>query len=207
MAEIKIEKKSPIWPWILLVIAVIAIVAYFVYNNDNDDNSIYDNESHDEQMNTNSNTYEDAQHTDATSAAQEFENSVTDSTRIGIDSTYTKTAIINLAKVVSMKADELNVQPSIALENLKYYSDERDGMPNTELAESSDVINFKTVSNDIVAVLEILQTKNYPSLQDEVAELKQTSNKIDNNMAAKEQQVTIQTFFTKARKVVNNMNT
>lgn len=207
MAEIKIEKKSPIWPWILLVIAVIAIVAYFVYNNDNDDNSIYDNESHDEQMNTNSNTYEDAQHMDATSAAQEFENSVTDSTRIGIDSTYTKTAIINLAKVVSMKADELNVQPSIALENLKYYSDERDGMPNTELAESSDVINFKTVSNDIVAVLEILQTKNYPSLQDEVAELKQTSNKIDNNMAAKEQQVTIQTFFTKARKVVNNMNT
>ncbi|PKQ45054.1 hypothetical protein [Confluentibacter flavum] len=212
MAEIKIEKKSPIWPWILLVIAVIAIVAYFVYNSDNDDDTIYDNDMNDERMDTNSNTYEDgyqstAPYTSSTSAIQEFENSVTDSTRIGTDSTYTKTAIINLAKVVSMKADELNLQPSIALENLRYYSNRRDGMTNSELPESSDVINFKTVSNDIVAVLEILQTNSYPSLQDEIAELKQTSNKIDNSIATKEQQSTIQTFFTKARKVVNNMNT
>lgn len=207
MAEIKIEKKSPIWPWILLVIAVIAIIAYFLYNNN--DNSIYDNGGNSETMDTISNTYEEstAPHMGSTSAVQEFENSVKDSTRIGIDSTYTKTATINLAKVVLMKADELNLQPSIALENLRYYSDQSDGMTNSELPERSDIINFKTVSNDIVAVLEILQTKSYPSLQDEVAELKQTSNKIDNNMATKEQQGTIQAFFTKARKVVNNMNT
>ncbi len=33
MAEIKIEKKKPIWPWILLIIIILAIIAYFVYNN------------------------------------------------------------------------------------------------------------------------------------------------------------------------------
>jgi hypothetical protein len=34
MAEIKIERKKPIWPWILLVIIIIAAVVFFVMNND-----------------------------------------------------------------------------------------------------------------------------------------------------------------------------
>ena len=34
MAEIKIEKKKPIWPWILLAIIIIAVVAFFVYYED-----------------------------------------------------------------------------------------------------------------------------------------------------------------------------
>ncbi|WP_100615746.1 hypothetical protein [Confluentibacter citreus] len=211
MAEIKIEKKSPIWPWILLAIAVIAIIVYFVYNNE-DNPSIYDNDTNSEMRDTISNTYDDgyqstAPYVGSSNAVQEFENSIIDSTRIGIDSTYTKTAIVNLAKVVSLKADQLNLQPSIALENLKYYSDRSNGMTNSELPESSEIINFKTVSKDIVTVLETIQTKNYPSLQDEVSELKEASSKIDNNIATKEQQSTIQTFFTKAKKVVNNMNT
>ncbi len=35
MAEIKIKKKSPIWPWILLVIIILAALAYYfmVYKN------------------------------------------------------------------------------------------------------------------------------------------------------------------------------
>ncbi|CAM4301611.1 hypothetical protein [Gillisia limnaea] len=31
MAEIKIKKKSPIWPWILLLILIIAGVLYYLY--------------------------------------------------------------------------------------------------------------------------------------------------------------------------------
>ncbi len=37
MAEIKIEKKKPIWPWILLIIVILAIIAYFVYTNSESD--------------------------------------------------------------------------------------------------------------------------------------------------------------------------
>ncbi len=31
MAEIKITKKSPVWPWILLVIVIILGVLYYLY--------------------------------------------------------------------------------------------------------------------------------------------------------------------------------
>ncbi|WP_158861538.1 hypothetical protein [Lunatibacter salilacus] len=36
MAEIKIEKKSPIWPWILLIVIVVGILIY-VFASDRDD--------------------------------------------------------------------------------------------------------------------------------------------------------------------------
>jgi hypothetical protein len=35
MAEIKIEKKKPVWPWILAVLIISALV-YFVYFSDNE---------------------------------------------------------------------------------------------------------------------------------------------------------------------------
>ncbi len=33
MTEIKIRKKRPVWPWVLLVLIIIAI-AYYVWSND-----------------------------------------------------------------------------------------------------------------------------------------------------------------------------
>ena len=36
MAEIKIEKKKPIWPWILLILVLAAVLYYFM-NQDTDD--------------------------------------------------------------------------------------------------------------------------------------------------------------------------
>lgn len=212
MAEIKIEKKSPIWPWILLVILIIAVIVYFVYTNDKDSSTIYDNELKNETIDTLSGTPHVSHGTTAPylgslSVVQEFENSVTDSTRIGVDSTYTKTAIVNLARVVTMKADELDVKPSMALENLKFYSDPSQATTDTQIPVSKDVYgDFKTVSKDIVTVLETIQTENYPSLKEDIMELKQTSSKIDTNTATKTQQTIVQTFFSKAKKVVNDMN-
>ena len=212
MAEIKIEKKSPIWPWILLILALIAIIVYFVYNNDNDMNTTYDNDTRSEARDSSS-TFDAGYGTTtpymgANSAVEEFENSVLDSSRIAVDSTYTKTAIVNLAKVVTLKADELDMEPSLALENLKFYSGQDPVSTDTEIPGKNDIYNnFKTVSKDIVTVLESIQSENYPSLEEDVKELKQTSSKIENNIATQEQQTTVQTFFAKAKEVVNNMDT
>lgn len=42
MAEIKIEKKKPLWPWIIAMVLIFAVV-YFVFLSDNqaqNDNSV-----------------------------------------------------------------------------------------------------------------------------------------------------------------------
>src|SRR5690606_595779 len=176
MAEIKIEKISPIWPWILLIIALIAVIVFFVYNNDNDVNTIYNNDTQSEARDTISNTPHESHGTSAPylgslSVVQEFESSITDSTRIGVDSMYTKTAIVNLARVVTMKADELDVKPSMALENLKFYTEPSQATTDTQIPASKDVYgDFKAVSKDIVTVLETIQTENYPTLKNDVSE-------------------------------------
>jgi hypothetical protein len=55
MAEIKIEKKSPAWPWILLTILLVAaFVYYLVATNkvDVDENGVQINDDRTEQVDT-----------------------------------------------------------------------------------------------------------------------------------------------------------
>ena len=37
MAEIDIEKKKPIWPWILLVLIILAILYFLVFDNEDEE--------------------------------------------------------------------------------------------------------------------------------------------------------------------------
>lgn len=39
MAEIKIEKKTPIWPWIVVGVIIIAVILYFLYFRTNGENN------------------------------------------------------------------------------------------------------------------------------------------------------------------------
>ena len=42
MAEIKIEKKSPKWPYILIALVVVLVIAFVWYNNYYDTNDLND---------------------------------------------------------------------------------------------------------------------------------------------------------------------
>ena len=50
MAEIGIEKKKPIWPWIILVLVILVILYFLFFSNGNPDND-RDNIDNREQMN------------------------------------------------------------------------------------------------------------------------------------------------------------
>ena len=212
MAEIKIEKKKPVWPWILLVLLILAVIAYFLYeNNDNDDyaddatieevddinsTSIDTNEPYDNTTN----------YTDSRDYITIYSASIMDSTRIGNDTTYTKTALYNLAKTVRSKAESIGITNSTAMENLNNFTSRMDGMSDSTMRNKMGISqNVKSVSTDIVSVIERIQTQKYPALQNEVADLKQTSNKITATTIEK-QQMTLQNFFRKAKEVLTKMN-
>ena len=42
MAEIKIEKKKPVWPWVILALIVLGAIAYFVFYEKYEDEEIED---------------------------------------------------------------------------------------------------------------------------------------------------------------------
>lgn len=50
MAEIKISKKAPIWPWILLIVIVIAGLFFLFFYGDTEDDDLDDNTSEIEEV-------------------------------------------------------------------------------------------------------------------------------------------------------------
>ncbi|WP_455168813.1 hypothetical protein [Aegicerativicinus sediminis] len=50
MAEIKIEKKSPKWPYILIALAVVLVIAFVWYNNNENISPGIDNDDAPEQI-------------------------------------------------------------------------------------------------------------------------------------------------------------
>lgn len=213
MAEIKIEKKRPIWPWIIVILVILAIIAYIVYENQESEDYTDDfkddvtTEQIYESTDTESNTY-DANGDYSSSTFNEFsafEESIRDSTRIAIDSSYTKKAFSNLAKAVVKKAEENNMETSPALDDLRNYT-----TLNTNISSTANITdetkNFKTACDKVANVLGDIQTESYPALQSEIVELKQVANNIDASISMDKQQASINSFLQKCKELLSSMN-
>lgn len=219
MAEIKIEKKKPIWPWILLVIVILALIAFFAFRD-----QISDDMSDDYGDDLNTERYNDSSTTSVpvsngtvykgsdrdTITSDEFmvyDRSIKDSARIASDSSYTKIAFVNLAKAVARKANAHSLPSSKALERLKSYSEQTNeaSVANTS-AENGISKNFKSLTDNVTEVLEAIQTKDYPALSNDISALKQDASKIDMNSAMAEQPKQLQAFLENARDLLKSMN-
>ena len=211
MAEIKIEKKKPIWPWILLVLILIAIVAFFIYQNQADDDYMDDDNTDmvddaDNFMDTDTTIYDTTRYqNDGAASMTAVMEAMRDSTRFGTDSTFTKTALHNLAKLTVAKARLMRVETSSALSDLEAYTMRTDTVDTR--ADSSNMASiFRDVTQDIVTVIETIANKNGMTNGEEVKQFKETSSKLNTTTTLAKQQKTIQTFFRQAHDVLHNMN-
>ena len=212
MAEIKIEKKKPVWPWILLAIIILAVIAYFVLADEETDD--YTDDVNTQEMGTGNNVRDDETENNigyengaaSTKGTIAYTEAMSDSTRIATDSLYTKTALYNLSRAVAAKASQNGVN-SEELKELIIYNSK---MPNasrvneTESGMMSE--DFKNLSDNIVIVLDSIQNKNYPSLETELNDLKETSADITTTAAVGDQKNTLRAYFRKANNVLNKMN-
>ncbi|MCL8009125.1 hypothetical protein M8845_16975 [Gelidibacter japonicus] len=211
MAEIKIDRKKPVWPWILLILVVLGIIAYLVYDSPERDDHIDDI---DDDV-TNEHVIDSDGGQSGTTGAYSagtaydqytaFEGSIRDSTRIAIDSSYTKKAYYNLSKAVAKKADEHNVEESQALIDLRNFSMLITKV-SSPLSSAESAKNFKTASDKVAKVLEDIQIKSYPELQSQIADLKQVTSEMDGYISMDKQQDNITQFLQKSRDVLKAMN-
>lgn len=211
MAEIKIEKKKPVWPWVILILVVLGIIAYFVYANDEDVNDDFDDDITNEQVidTTNTQSSYDSYNTGTTNSSYDqfmaYDQSIADSTRVAVDSSYTKKAFANLTKAVVQKADENNIEDSEALTDLRNFSSLITSI-STTTKDTKGFKNFKTASDKVVKVMEDIQKKAYPSLLTQVADLKKTAAKVDGSVMMNKQQEQLYAFLRQSRDVLQMMN-
>lgn len=133
-----------------------------------------------------------------------FDESIADTTRIAVDSSYTKVAFSNLTKLVVRHANSSEVADSPALDDLRSFS-----VLITSIAKTSGnnegFKNFKTACDKIASVLGDIQAKDYPALEQEVTNLKQMAAQVKIATPMYEQQPEINSFLRKSKEILQAM--
>lgn len=217
MAEIKIEKKKPIWPWILLGLIILGIILYFLLAGNNDDMDDMDDMDDNRTEQVTDTTYTDNQRSgtqdwdDASgnTPGTSNENSVSnylahvgDRDRMGVDHEYTNNALLHLINAVEAKAAEVNVDIDQDLEEMRNNAE-----AITENPQATNHANhIKETGNKIADALEKIQESNYPNLSDDVEDVRTALQEIDGSVLTLEQREEINSFFKESADVLQNMS-
>ncbi len=198
MAEIKIEKKAPIWPWILGLIILAAIIYYFAFYKK--DNVITNDVTTEEVVTT--------QEAIPAPVAGTLENvpeinqyiDYIDNPKMGVDHDYTSMAITKLVAATRATATALNVDINADLT-------EADAKANeiTKNPKSLDHANMiKDAATIIAKGLKTIQTEKFPSLQSDQSAVDAAVASINVGKPTLDQKDSIMGFFHSAQTLLNN---
>lgn len=204
MAEIKIEQKKQIWPWMIVGLVVAAILVYFIVFRDNN--------------NSNSNTIEEVTETSYVSGTNDTnllgvkENNHTvaafvsfvenDTIRMSLDHDYTNEALLKLTAAINAIASEIGYDIQADLEKVK----ESASLIDNEPFETSHANNIRNATDKSTTALQNMQQAKYPWLSEEVQELKSASASINPEKLTLEQKDAVQNYFAKASDILDKMN-
>ena len=174
MAEIKIEKKKPIWPWIILVLVILAILYFLVFANDDDDD-IEDVNTEQIEEETVWEEEADTSWEEETGAVAGYLSYVADESRMGIDHEYTNNALIELMNAVQAKADDMNYDISADMEKVRQQALKIQQDP-TALTHSNTI---KDAGMQLVNILQNIKDEALPQLLQDVQEAKTEASNTD----------------------------
>ena len=198
MAEIKIEKKKPIWPWLLAALLVLGVLAYlFVY--DKDDN-LADSEMENADMVTNS-TANDGYNSDP-AVASYVQYVKEDTDKMGLDHTYANEALTRLMAATKAKASMVGYNATTDLNKVKEYADKI----ATDPFETTHANSIRKATDILTTTMQNMQEAKYPNLSAEIDELRQASAAIDPDVLTLDQKQAVKSYFDKASDVLMAMN-
>lgn len=191
MAEIKIEKKKPIWPWILAALAAIALLAYFFYDKD-DDVALESSETTD---------LTSVQENNSTVAAYvDFVRS--DTAEMALDHHYASEALTNLTQAIGAMADEADYDVKADLDEIRQYADQITNDP----FETSHANSIRKAADIATRALQNLQRAKYPSLSGDVEQVGNAASAIDPDVLTLDQKDQVKGFFDRAADLLAKMN-
>lgn len=209
MAEIKIEKKKPVWPWILLGLLILAVILYFVFANDDnttgdrEDNTELEDTTYTGQSDENTTRWED--NTAANTTGDEVSTYLThvgDQSRMGVDHEYTNNALIHLINAVETKARQVNVDIDKDLQQMR-----EDARQITQNPQGTNHANkIKQVGTRIAGTLETIQEEKFPNLSKDVEEVRTAAQNIETSVLTLDQKDKINSFFNEAADVLRKMS-
>ncbi|WP_373056773.1 hypothetical protein [Zunongwangia sp. H14] len=163
MAEIEIEKKKPVWPWILLAVLIIAAILYFLVFADDDEPEEIEEVTTEQVIEE-----EPAENTNMgnMAAVEEYSNYI-DNPDMGMDHEYTNGALLKLISAVEATADSANVNVDADIAEARSKAEDI----TEDASELTHADKIKNSGEIIVRAMHTIQTEEFPDLQDEYTEV------------------------------------
>jgi|TARA_R110000737_G_scaffold104095_1_gene137258 hypothetical protein len=200
MAEIKIEQKKQVWPWLLIGFILVALLVYFLVFRDNGENTEAVTEE-DYITNTNEADLLGVNENNSTVAA--YVNFVGNSQeKMSLDHGYTNEALLKLIAATNAMANEVGYDVEADLENVREYAK----MIAKNPFETTHADNIRKADDILTNALQNIQKAKYAGLADEVEELKSASESIKPGVLTLEQKDAVKNYFAKAADLLQKMN-
>ena len=191
MTEIKIEKKKPVWPWIVLALCLLVAAWFFFIRNDNAEPVATADETALIDIHENNNIV-------ATYVA--FIDA--DTATMGLDHVFTNEAFTKLTDAVEAIAAEAGYDVKADIAEAKQLADEitKDPMVTTHTDK------IRSAADVLSTALQNIQQAKYPGLSTEAADVKSAASAINPETLTLDQRDAVKSFFRKAADLLNKMN-
>jgi len=191
MTEIKIEKKMPVWPWILLVLGLLFAGWFFFVRSDK---------------------AEPVETADKTALIDLHKNNIivatyvtfinSDTNTMSLDHAFTSEALTKLTDAVDAMATETgyDLKADVAKTKQLAYEITEDPMATThadKIRSAADVLSTS---------LQNIQQAKYPGLSAEATDVKSAASAINPETLTLDQRDAVKSFFRKAADLLNKMN-
>lgn len=199
MAEIKIEQKKRLWPWLLISLLVVGLLFYFLVNRENNNP-----ESTTEAQtinNANENDLIAVKENNAVVAA--YVNFVDNSkNEMSLDHAYTNDALLKLTEATRAMANEVGYEVKTDLEKVEEYAK----MIVKDPFETTHADNIRKAGDVLTGLLQNIQKAKYPGLGAEVEELRSATALIKPGILTLDQKDAVKNYFAKASDLLQKMN-
>lgn len=195
MAEIKIKKKAPIWPWIVGAL-ILALLIYLFASNSDDVDDIKGDDT--EQVVPDS--VNDTVTYQGIDEVNDYKTFVSDP-NMDLSHEYSSTALQKLIAATRATAKELNVEISSQLSDAEKKAEEITQDPNS----LSHANKIKDAGQKITQALKTIQSEKFPELSSEYNEVETAVSNISVDTPTLEQKDAVKGFFTKASHLLTSI--
>ncbi len=196
MAEIKIEKKTPIWPFLLAGLIIIGLIVYFLGVKGDKENTapIVVTETND------SNLIDVKEDNSKVAEYVYFIKNMNDS--MTLDHTFSNIALLKLISATEAISNEVDFDVKADLDKAKDLAGQITENPN----ETNHADKIKKASEIITNALQNIQQSKYSGLSNDIAEVRIASESIKPEVLTLDQKVEVKAFFGKAADLLEKMN-
>lgn len=196
MTEIQIEKKKPVWPWILGFV-ILALLVYFIgfyHKNDTGQKPLQETLQTVDLIDIKENNVT------VTSFVKFMEE---DTMKMNLDHTFTKEAFLKLMDATYAMAEEIGMDVGSNMDRVVKYVNRivADPIETTHADDFREAAGILTID-----VLKTMQQEKYPGLTNEMVELEQAVAALNPEVLILDQREAVKVFFQKTKELLDKMN-